>query len=165
MRPSLTIACAGLAALAAVTAGAADPTPAELGACRELAQDAERLACYDRVVGRMPAQAAAPAAAVPAPTAEENFGRDRVLAAEEAKRREQESRAAGELNAAVTAIETRVDGLMTITLDNGQVWRQSRPDSMFRLKVGDPVKIQPGSLKSFILSGPSNRSTRVARVQ
>ena len=172
MRRNLITAFAWLGALAAMPASAADPTRAELGACRELANDSDRLACYDRAVGRILAQPAAPksapAAAAPAAaatSAEDNFGRDRVLAAEEAKRREQEARAAGELNASVTAIETRIDGLMTITLDNGQVWRQSRPDSMFRLKVGDQVKIQPGSLKSFILSGPSNRSTRVARVQ
>lgn len=184
MRRNLIIAFACLASLEAVPAGAADPTRAELGACRELAKDADRLACYDRAVGRLLAQpaapraapaAAAPAAAAPAPappaaavaatSAEENFGRERAMAAEEAKRTEQEARAAGELNAAVTAIESRMDGLMTITLDNGQVWRQNRPDSMFRLKVGDPVKIQPGSMKSFIMSGPTKKSTRVTRVQ
>jgi hypothetical protein len=188
MRRNLTIAFASLAALGAMPAGAADPTRAELGACRELTNDADRLACYDRAVGRLLAQpaaptpapaaaapvvappaAATPAAAAPAAaaaaSAEDNFGRDRVLAAEETKRREQEARAAGELNATVTAIETRIDGLMTITLDNGQVWRQSRPDSMFRLKVGDPVRIQPGSMKSFIMSGPTKKSTRVSRVE
>jgi hypothetical protein len=179
MRRNLIIAFACLASLEAVPAGAADPTRAELGACRELAKDADRLACYDRAVGRLLAQPAAPqavpAAAAPAPappaaavaatSAEENFGRERAMAAEEAKRTEQEARAAGELNAAVTAIESRMDGLMTITLDNGQVWRQNRPDSMFRLKVGDPVKIQPGSMKSFIMSGPTKKSTRVTRVQ
>jgi hypothetical protein len=183
MRTNLIMACACLAALAAGPAAATDPTHAQLGACRELAQDAERLACYDRAVSRLLAQpaapqpapapavpgsatpAVAPAAAPASASAEDNFGRDRVIAADEAKRREQEARAAGELNATVTAIATRSDSLMTITLDNGQVWRQNRPDSMFRLKVGDKIRIQPGSLKSFILSGPSNRSTRVARVQ
>jgi len=58
-----------------------------------------------------------------------------------------------------------MDGLMTFTLDNGQVWRQNTPDSKFHLKEGDRVKIQPGSLKSFILSGPSKKSTRVTRVK
>jgi len=187
MRTLRSFALGCLAVTATLPAAAADESRAELSACRSLADDAQRLACYDRAVGRWLAQpavqkpaAAPPAAAAPAATAaagaaapaaaaaataEDNFGRDRVIAAEESKRREQEARAAGELNATVTALETRMDGLMTITLDNGQVWRQSRPDSMFRLKVGDPVKIQPGSLKSFILSGPSKRSTRVSRVQ
>jgi hypothetical protein len=190
MRHYRTIAFACLVVLVAAPASAEDGIRAELDACRALADDGERLACYDRATGRILARAAAPEPApaaaappasapaaattaaaaaatdaAPAPVATDNFGRERVLAAEEAKRREQETRAVGELSANVTGIDTRMDGLMTITLDNGQVWRQTRPDSMFRLKTGDRIKIQPGALKSFILSGPSNRSTRVSRVQ
>ena len=98
-------------------------------------------------------------------TAEDNFGRERQVAAEEQKRQQDEARSLGELEAYVTGIETRMDGLMTFTLDNGQVWRQNSPDSKFHLKEGDRVKIQPGSMKSFILSGPSKKSTRVTRVK
>jgi hypothetical protein len=189
MRQHRTFAFACLVALAAGPASAADEVRAALGNCRSLANDGERLACYDRAAGRIlaqpasPAPAPAPAAATPAaaapvaaaaipattaasaPGTADNFGRERVLAAEEAKRQQQETRAIGELSASVTGIETRMDGLMTITLDNGQVWRQSRPDSMFRLKTGDRIKIQPGAMNSFILSGPTKKSTRVARVQ
>jgi hypothetical protein len=186
------------ATLATFAAGAAEDVGAALATCRSEADDARRLACYDRVAGRIqpdlqpaapaaaettpaPAEAAAPAAAetaaAPAAAAvgttpagaaqptEEDFGLERAQAAEEAKRREEKSRAVGELEATVTGIEKRIDGLMTITLDNGQVWRQNTPDSMFRLKQGDRVRIQPGSLKSYILSGPSKRSTRVNRVK
>jgi hypothetical protein len=185
MRQHRTFAFAWLVMLAAGPAYAEDGIRAELDTCRSLANDAERLACYDRAAGRILAQpvtpapapaaaaAAAPAAAATAaanapastPGAADNFGRERVLAAEEAKRQEQETREIGELSANVTDIDTRMDGLMTITLDNGQVWRQTRPDSMFRLKTGDRVKIQPGAMKSFILSGPTKKSTRVSRVQ
>jgi hypothetical protein len=185
MRQHRTFAFALLVMLAAGPAYAEDGIRAELDNCRSLANDAERLACYDRAAGRILAQpvtpapapaaaaAAAPAAAATAaanapastPGAADNFGRERVLAAEEAKRQEQETREIGELSANVTDIDTRMDGLMTITLDNGQVWRQTRPDSMFRLNTGDRVKIQPGAMKSFILSGPTKKSTRVSRVQ
>jgi hypothetical protein len=169
-----------LACLAALPAHAADDARAELAACRSIAGDAERLSCYDRATERLLAQPRAPAAppqaqAAPAPapaapaaaaaSAEDNFGRERQMAAEQARRVDQEARAMGELNATVTGIETRMDGLMTVTLDNGHVWRQSRPDSKFRLKTGDKIRIQPGSLNSFILSGPTNRSTRVTRVK
>jgi hypothetical protein len=111
-------------------------------------------------------QASVPTGAAPgvSPSAEENFGRERKIKAEEQEKQQQDARALGELHATVTKIETRMDGLMTLTLDNGQVWRQSRPDSKFRLSEGDAVRIQPGSLNSFILSGPSKRSTRVQRV-
>jgi len=183
MRQHRIFAFAWLVAFAAGPASAADAIRAELDACRSLANDAERLACYDRAAGRILAQPAtppapAPAAAAPAAAATaaasapastagaaDNFGRERVLAAEEAERQEQQTREIGELSANVTDIDTRMDGLMTITLDNGQVWRQTRPDSMFRLKTGDRIKIQPGALNSFILSGPTKKSTRVSRVQ
>ncbi len=168
-------------------ADASEDIGAALVACRAESDDARRLACYDRaadaghppVVAPTPAAASAPAAAIAPATApavaaaapaaeatpEDSFGRERALEHEEAKRAEQESRALDELKATVTAIETRIDGLMTMTLDNGQVWRQNSPDARFRLRVGDPVRIEPGALKSFILSGPSKRSTRVTRIK
>jgi hypothetical protein len=158
--------------LAAGTAIAAEDVAAAVRACRGETDAAARLACYDHAVDRaQPAakaaaapMAAAHAAATAAPTAAENFGREHKIAAEEQERQQEVARAAGELEATVTQIETRGDGLMTITLDNGQVWRQNRPDAMFRLKQGDHVKIQSGAMKSFILSGPTKKSTRVSRV-
>ena len=178
--PLLTLAAGP--ALAAADIGAA------VRACRAETDDARRLACYDRITesthtaaptaaaapksaapvaaaaapATAPAETAAPAAAA---TAEENFGRERQVVAEEQKRKQEEARSLGALEASVTDIQTRMDGLMTFTLDNGQVWRQNSPDSMFHLKEGDRIKIQPGSMKSFILSGPSKKSTRVTRVQ
>ena len=74
-------------------------------------------------------------------------------------------RSLGTLESIVSGIATRADGLMTITLANGQVWRQNAPDSQFRLKDGDSVRIQPGAMSSYILSGPSKRSTRVTRLK
>ena len=175
-----------LLTFAAGPALAATDISAAVRACRAETDDARRLACYDRVTDGARAAAptaaatpksAAPVAAAAAPSApaaapvaaaasaEDNFGRERQVAAEEQKRQQDAARSLGELEAYVTGIETRMDGLMTFTLDNGQVWRQNTPDSKFHLKEGDRVKIQPGSLKSFILSGPSKKSTRVTRVK
>jgi len=183
MKGSATLFAALLFAVAAVPTFAAEDFGESLRACRSQSDDARRLACYDRVASHAeseaPAAAAAnaggpaaapkpaPPAAVPAaaPTPEDNFGRERTIAAEEDKRRAAESHAIGGLSALVVGIDTRGDGLMTITLDNGQVWRQNAPDSKFRLQEGDKIRIQPGSLNSFILSGPSKRSTRVTRVK
>ncbi|HKX59811.1 MAG TPA: hypothetical protein VJN00_10605, partial [Steroidobacteraceae bacterium] len=108
---------------------------------------------------------AGPAQPAPAATSEDNFGRERQLAHEEDKKREEATREVGELRASIISIETRMDGLMTFTLDNGQVWRQNRPDSRFSIEQGDAILIQPGSLNSFILSGPNKKSTRVTRVK
>jgi hypothetical protein len=170
-------ACLALSAAAFVSAapatGAEDPGAAVRG-CHAETDDARRLACYDRVTRRAggdapgAAAAAAPVAA-PAPAAAarsaDDFGRERQLAHEEDRKRAEATRAIGELRASIVGIQTRMDGLMTFTLDNGQVWRQTRPDSRFAIKQGDAVLIQPGSLGSFILSGPTKKSTRVTRVQ
>ena len=160
-------------ALAAVFAlplvAAAGEAQSPLRACRAETDDARRLACYDREIDRT-GDTPAPAAAVPPATApvlspEERFGRRGSMTREEADRKEQESRDLGELTATVVEIWTRSDGLMVMTLDNGQVWAQSRPDPFFRIKNGEKVKIQPAALGSFLLSGPSKRSTRVTRTK
>jgi hypothetical protein len=159
-------------------AGAAD-IGAAIDACRAETDDARRLACYDRAAGRakaaepaaLPQAASAPAAAAPVVAAaaaakpEDDFGRERQLAYEEDQKREEATRAVGELQSSIVGIEKRMDGLLTFTLDNGQVWRQVRPDSRFSIKDGDAIRIQPGALGSFILSGPTKKSTRVTRVK
>jgi hypothetical protein len=173
----LAVAACSLPAIAS----ADDDIAGAVKACRAESDDARRLACYDRAAGRgsvaapaaaAPTVAAAPTAApagpaqpAPAATSEDNFGRERQLAHEEDKKREEATREVGELRASIISIETRMDGLMTFTLDNGQVWRQNRPDSRFSIEQGDAILIQPGSLNSFILSGPNKKSTRVTRVK
>ena len=154
--------------LMAVPAMAAAENPdASLRACRALPEDAKRLACYDREIDRLGEQAvpAGAAAAAPALTPEERFGRTGPMNREDADRKAQESRELGELRATVAEIWTRADGLMVLTLDNGQIWKQVRPDSQFRLKTGEKVRIQPAALGSYLLSGESKRSTRVSRVK
>jgi hypothetical protein len=166
-------ALAIVALLGTGNAIASEDIAAAVNACRAEADDARRLACYDRAVGRGNgnAPAAAPAAAAtaaptPAPAqTEDSFGRERQLAHEEDQKRAEATRAVGELLATIVGLEKRMDGLMTFTLDNGQVWRQVRPDSLFSVKEGDAIRIQPGSLGSFILSGPTKKSTRVTRVK
>jgi hypothetical protein len=157
---------AALLALALPAAALAQDSA--LLACRSEQDDARRLACYDREIDRIaadPAAAAAPAPAAPALTPEERFGRTGAMDREGHDQRTQAARDLTELQATVTEIWKRADGLMVITLDNGQIWKQNRPDSLFRLKTGEQIKIQPAALGSFLLSGPSNRSTRVTRIK
>src|SRR5688572_11642975 len=83
----------------------AEDIAAAVNACRAEADDARRLACYDRAVGRANgnAPAAAPAAAATAATApapapapaqtEDSFGRERQLAHEEDQKRAEATRA------------------------------------------------------------------------
>jgi hypothetical protein len=149
-----------------LSASAEEAEPA-LRACRAEVDDARRLVCYDREmdrIGKTPDPAAAPVETEKT-SPEERFGRSGALAREEIDRKNDESRELGELLATVTEIWTRSDGLMVLTLDNGQVWSQNRPDPFFRIKTGDQVKIQPAAMGSFLLSGPSKRSTRVSRTK
>ena len=139
-----------------------DDIAGAVSACRAEADDARRLDCYDRAAGRATGAAATPAAAA---KPEDDFGREREMAYAEDQKRAEATRAIGELQATIVSLERRMDGLMTFTLDNGQVWRQIRPDSRFTIKQGDAIRIQPGSLGSFLLSGPTKKSTRVTRVK
>lgn len=143
----------------------AEEIGAAVSACRAEADDARRLACYDRAAGRASGAAPSSTPAAAAVKSEDDFGRERQLAHEEDQKLAEATRAVGELQATIVGLEKRTDGLMTFTLDNGQVWRQARPDSRFSIKQGDAIRIQPGSLGSFILSGPTKKSTRVTRVK
>jgi hypothetical protein len=169
------------------SANGADDVAAAISTCRSEDDDTRRLACYDRAAGRAKAAApaasssaasqpaaSAPAAAAPvaataaaaaAASPEDNFGRERQLAHEEDQKRAEATRGVGELQSSIVGIEKRMDGLLTFTLENGQVWQQVRPDSRFSINDGDAIRIQPGSLGSFILSGPTKKSTRVTRVK
>lgn len=158
------------AALLAIPAAAlAEDAGSAVKACRSEPDDARRLACYDRAVEVMDGDGApaaqAPVVAAPALTPEERFGRTGTMTREESDRKENQARELDELGASVTEVWTRSDGLMSITLDNGQVWNQNRTDPFFRIKIGEKVKIQPASLGSFLMSGPSKRSTRVTRTK
>ena len=154
---------------AAIPQAGAHDLPAALAACRAEKDDAKRLACYDLEVaegrGQSAPAPAAPAQAAARQTPEEKFGYRGVLAREEQDSKKQQSRDLAELSATVTGVSTRGDGTLVMTLDNGQVWAQNRPDAFFRLKVGERVKIEPAVLGSFLMIGPSKRTARVTRIK
>lgn len=112
--------------------------------------------------------AAATGAAAPAPaarppevatlSAEEKFGLRGQL-------KEEKTGELTELSAKATAISAKPRGELVITLDNGQVWAEIAPGSSIRVKPGDPVKIEAGTLGSFILIAPNGRSSKVSRVR
>ncbi|MGB5131238.1 MAG: hypothetical protein WBO00_01380, partial [Steroidobacteraceae bacterium] len=107
--------------------------------------------------------ATAPAAAPKTP--EEQFGYRGELAREEEDSKKQQSRQIPELSATLTEITTRGDGALVMTLDNGQVWAQIRPDAFFHVKVGEQVRIEPAVLGSYLMISPSKRTARVTRVR
>ena len=108
------------------------------------------------------AAAAAAAAAQPSqagtPSPEDRFGL-RV------DRKEQKKGELTELSATATAISAKPRGELVITLDNGQVWGEIAPGSKIKVKPGDAVKIEAGTLGSFILIAPNGRSSKVTRIR
>jgi hypothetical protein len=69
------------------------------------------------------------------------------------------------LLASVAAITYDRNDYFTVTLNNGQMWRQTEV-SRIKIDVGDRIEIEEGVFGSFILtSEASNRTARVKRVK
>jgi hypothetical protein len=70
-----------------------------------------------------------------------------------------------QLDSTVAQIATRPHGELVVTLENAQVWVQKSPDPSFHLKSGDHVTIKKGSLGSFLMVGPTGRTTWISRMR
>ena len=171
------------AILAACAAGGARAEDIDLhkalAPCVAIASDAERVACYDKLAGRVSAAKAAPVAAAPALAApataapaaaapafsaaptEEDFGRSNV----------QKAAISGPGSPPeIKSVTSKVAGFgrssnrrTQVTLDNGQIWEyQDDPDPL--LSIGDTVTIKHGTLGSFMMLTPAKRSHRVSRM-
>jgi hypothetical protein len=133
----------GVVGVHAALAQGADSVTVDVGECVNLRSPEERFACYERHVE---AASTAPAAAPAAPAAEP----DRATGA----RGEPASDAAAptaprgeatepqEFAATVSALRQIVPNSYVITLDNGQVWRQTYAE-WYPLLPGQKVRIRP----------------------
>jgi hypothetical protein len=124
-------------------------------------------------VARTPA-ATPPAAGARAPTPadDDSFGRSppqpsrrearQAREAQEAQERDERT----ELTAKVVAIRETIPNSYTITLDNGQIWRQNRPE-FYPIRPGHDVRIYPGRMgESYRLTVPILRGwIQVERVR
>lgn len=141
---------AGLAGLGwAVTASGTDDS---LSACRDISEDAARLACYDTLARNLP------------PTPVELFGRD-AIQSEDIVLRAAGIEQIDEIRARVTGVRLDPYGKLILTLDNGQVWSQIDSPAL-SLKSGDEVRIRRAAMGSYLLAEvDSKRSSRVRRSQ
>lgn len=169
------LSTAFLAACAAGRARAEDiDLHKALAPCTGILSSADRLACYDKLAGRVSAPKArpsaaasapapaAPVAAAPAPATaptEEDFGRSKVqMAASSSSPPEIKS-----VTAKVAGFGRSPNFRTQVTLDNGQIWEyQDDPDPL--LSIGDSVTIQHATLGSFLLLTPAKHSHRVRRI-
>ena len=150
----LPVLLAFLVSSLAATSVAAAELPATVEACRALPDDAKRLACYDGEIDKFVAR-----------PPEEKFGYADVRAQEERAAAAKGEEKVERLVVKVTEVSKRPNGTHVITLDNGQVWVEQNIDYSFRVEVGETVTIKPAALGSYLLSTPSNRSTRVSRLK
>jgi hypothetical protein len=181
-----------LMSLASTMPSRASESPAGLRACRDIADAAARLACFDReaaalgpstkAAGAAQSAAAAPAAApivaatpsAAAPTAahpapvldpQQQFGLpERAVAANEIAAGTRAADAS-KVEAHIVRLAGEADGRMVFTLDNDQVWRQLIAEGDLLAKPGDAVTISRGWLGSYWLQLKSKRGCKVTRLR
>jgi hypothetical protein len=162
----VAVVAAGLVVLQpAIQGQEPDNVTIDVSDCVALEKPGERLDCFERQLeaqrraapatnSTAPARAApAPAApapttpASPAPTAAARETARTAISAPDAVeeirgRRGREEPAGREIVAVVTELRETVPNTWTITLDNGQVWRQS-PPKWYPLRTGAQVRLYP----------------------
>jgi hypothetical protein len=148
--------------LPTVAAETSPEVPQEFLTCYGIKLSGERLACYDRAVEYLRQSGDT----VAAPSSENSFG----LQGRANDTRNKESTAAEpEQTASVTALVSEVsasrDGMKTITLDNGQTWRQITGSNTVFIAVGDEVTVNRGALGSFLMRIPNGGPLRVRRIK
>lgn len=163
----LVLAMLALSAAPAV----AEDLSATISTCAGVGDDRARLACYDGLAARAKAAAqptaarpAAPPSIQPAPapvaavapppsaaTKVDAFGAETIRKPDTPEARAQE---VDEIKAKVATVNFSPSNRFTVTLDNGQVWRQIEADTSqarFHKGAGDKVEISRGMLGSYNL--------------
>lgn len=176
MKPKLVLAAVA-ALLLPVAANAQDGERSEKGsvvvdellACRNIASDSERLACFDRTATALTA-------------AKEK--REIVVVDREGMRRakrglfgfslpklklfgdgKDDEPEVTQIDGTVTSVQTSRSGLLLLRLSDGSTWQTTEARMNFRVKDGDDVTITAGILGSYSIRAPSGRSVKVKRVQ
>jgi hypothetical protein len=165
-------------------AAAADVSEADMVKCAGIVADAERLACYDSLAGRIAAAAAvveqrqaeaaaakrkadAEAAAAAARAAEEAAARKReAFGAETTAKRDMLSEdKLDELSGRVTDYYTDRYGKYVLVLDNGQIWKQV-DGKLLIPREGDEVIVERAALGSYNMKIlRQKRSVKAKRVR
>lgn len=136
-------------------------------ACAQITDVAARVTCYDNTMA--PAVAQPPAARPPVATPPQPQGLgaeqvvpDRVQAREVARERQAEN-----LVAQVTGVARVSPGIFTLTLADGSQWTfvDEAPFGYAAPRAGSSVRIERGSLGSYLLRYDSQQSLRVRRLR
>lgn len=141
-------------------------------ACRHIAGDAARLACFDRTSEALAKSAVAGSAPRPATaararsqgalaaaglTSAQTFGLAPLQIAARQAAAEKLPRQVNHIAARITGLARAADGREIFTLSNHEVWVQLEAGSRSHGRVGDAVRISRGWLGSYWLSLESRR--------
>ena len=170
------------AAIIGATIGTAEAQPADaMLKCVAIADDAQRLACYDAAMASASAEARAAAAERQAAAAEkarrdaeaaaqaktDKFGAEGVP--EEARSpaaKAADAERVDKLEATVAEMLRDAVGNAIFILDNGQMWRQTDGLQLPPLRAGEPVRITRGMVGGYRLTLPKrNRAVTVKRMR
>lgn len=154
VRHAVLFACLALGAVSAVSAA---ELPESIARCAELADNLERLTCYDRQ--NPPRQVAAPRAPDAA------FGANADLKRKQAAADPTMPREPDRITTKVVRVSEARPGEIQFELENGQVWQQTERRLESIADTGDEITITRGALGSYFLVGKSRLSTRVKRVR
>ena len=144
---------------AAQTAAATPQAMSDVYACAEIADDVQRLACFDRAVGSMrQAEAEGQLVAVDRGQAEElereSFGfrlpsLSRLLPSMDGGDRDLDN-----VEMTVARVRALANGYHAFVMENDQVWAQVEPQGVRNVRAGDTVRIERAALGSFRLISP-----------
>jgi hypothetical protein len=126
-----------------------------------LRHDAERLACYDRAVALLKSGNAS----AEAPSAENMFGANSNVAEAPKAAGEPERQDLKEISGRVASLHHAGDGMIVLTLDNDQVWRQQDTATTLVIEAGDSITITRASLGTFRITDKRGHSARFKRVR
>jgi hypothetical protein len=139
---------------------AAVELPEALKPCLAMRRDSERLACFDRAAAAIEAGQADAAATSP----ESLFGSNAEVAQTSGKsdsKRDELKQISGS-----AAYTHRTDeGMIVLTLDNGQVWRQQDANVTLTIEPGDAVNVVRASMGTFRITDKRGRSARFKRLR
>jgi len=120
--------------------------------CAKESDPAQRLACFDAIVSRLPQVEA------------DRFG----MTADIERRREPaavQQAKAEVLTGRISALRQAPHGERIFTLDNRQVWIEAEARPNIRFAAGEEVHIEHGAMSSLWLVADKHREVRVTRLQ
>lgn len=133
----------------------ADQTAA-LMACASITNDAERLACFDKIVGKRTVSKGVYREAEQANNLSKQthqFGQEHI----------EEQKSAQAVDFVINSLEKSASKRWIITFENGQIWQQQDTEYL-SLSAGDSVKLSKGVFGAiFLQKNGSNRKIKVRR--